>query len=40
MAEEVKGVEGEGLGNSKLKGMIREWRLDQTKTLGMKEITK
>ena len=38
--EEVKGVEGEGLGNPKFKGMIRERLLDQTKTLGVKGITK
>ena len=39
-AKEVKEAEGEGLGNPELKGMIRERLLDQTKTLGMKRITK
>ena len=38
--EELKGVEGESLGNPTLKGMIKEWRLDQTKTLEIKGKTK
>ena len=39
VAEEVKGAEGERLGNPKVKEVIRERQLDQTKTLGMKGIT-
>ena len=40
MAKKVKMAESEGWNNPKLKGMIRERLLDQTKTLEMKGITK
>ena len=36
-AKEVKRDRGRGVEQPKLKGMIREWLLDRTKTLEMKE---